>query len=247
MKTGSGESSGSHPPARSPSGAHEAASAGSEKTHLPAAPEGKYLAILTVGALGVVFGDIGTSPLYALRECFTGHHPIPPSPANVLGILSLIFWALIVIISIKYVPFVLRADNRGEGGIMALTALVAHAAGTTQRRRTALLLTGVFGAALFYGDSVITPAISVMSAVEGLEVATPLLKPYVLPISIAVLVGLFAMQRYGTGLVGKLFGPVILLWFAVLGVTGLVEIAQTPAILAALNPVKGLSFLSAQG
>jgi len=205
------------------------------------------MAALTVGALGVVYGDIGTSPLYTMKEIFSPATGIPLDATHLIGAVSVVFWGLMLVVTLKYVLLILRADNRGEGGIMALTALAANAGGTSARRKLVLLLIGVFGAALFYGDSVITPAISVLSAVEGLEVATPAFKPYVLPICAAVLVGLFAVQRYGTGLVGKLFGPVILLWFAVLAVTGLVEIAQTPAILAALNPWNGLAFLSAQG
>ena len=205
------------------------------------------LAALSLGALGVVYGDIGTSPLYTMKEVFNPANGIPLDSAHIIGAVSVIFWGLMMIVTLKYVLLILRADNRGEGGIMALTALAAQAAGSTPQRRTALILTGVFGAALFYGDSVITPAISVLSAVEGLEVATPLLKPYVLPISIAVLVGLFSVQRFGTGLVGKLFGPVIVLWFGVLAATGLVQILQQPVILQALNPLEAIRFLHAQG
>lgn len=204
-------------------------------------------AALTLGALGVVYGDIGTSPLYTMKEIFSPAMGIPLDLAHVTGAVSVIFWGLMMVVTLKYVLLILRADNRGEGGIMALTALAAQAAGTTPTRRLVLLLTGVFGAALFYGDSVITPAISVLSAVEGLEVATPAFKPYVLPICAAVLVGLFAVQRFGTGLVGKLFGPVIALWFAVLALTGVQEIAQNPAILAALNPLYAIAFLQGQG
>ena len=205
------------------------------------------MAALTLGALGVVYGDIGTSPLYTMKEIFSPATGIPLDAQHLVGAVSVIFWGLMMVVTLKYVLLILRADNRGEGGIMALTALAANAAGKTAHRRTVLLLTGVFGAALFYGDSVITPAISVLSAVEGLEVATPAFKPYVLPICIAVLVGLFAMQRFGTSLVGKLFGPVIVVWFVVLAFTGVLEIAQQPAILAALNPLNGLRFLWAQG
>ena len=204
-------------------------------------------AVLTLGALGVVYGDIGTSPLYTMKEIFSPATGIPLDAVHIIGAVSVIFWGLMMVVTLKYVLLILRADNRGEGGIMALTALAAHAAGKTLQRRTVLLLTGVLGAALFYGDSVITPAISVLSAVEGLEVVTPLLKPYVLPISIAVLVGLFAMQRYGTGVVGKLFGPIIVIWFGVLAATGMVQIMQQPAILTALNPLNALAFLQAQG
>ncbi|MFM1981273.1 MAG: hypothetical protein RLZ68_2538 [Pseudomonadota bacterium] len=204
-------------------------------------------AALTLGALGVVYGDIGTSPLYTMKEIFSPATGIPLDAAHLIGAVSVIFWGLMLVVTLKYVVLILRADNRGEGGIMALTALAANAAGSTPAKRTALLLLGVLGAALFYGDSVITPAISVLSAVEGLEVATPAFKPYVLPICSVVLVALFAMQRFGTGLVGKLFGPVIVLWFAVLALTGITEIAQQPAILAALNPFNALAFLVAQG
>ena len=205
------------------------------------------LAGLTLGAVGVVYGDIGTSPLYTIKEVFNPANGVAPDPVNLIGAVSVIFWALMLVVTLKYVVLILRADNRGEGGIMALTALAAHAAGTSPRRRTALLLTGVFGAALFYGDSVITPAISVLGAMEGLEVATPALKPYVVPMSVAVLVGLFFVQRHGTAAVGKLFGPVILLWFATLAVTGVNEIARQPAILAALNPLYAFEFLQARG
>ena len=205
------------------------------------------VAALTLGALGVVYGDIGTSPLYTMKEIFSPAMGIPLDADHLIGAVSVIFWGLMMVVTLKYVLLILRADNRGEGGIMALTALAAKAAGSSPQKRLILLLIGVFGAALFYGDSVITPAISVLSAVEGLEVVTPAFKPYVLPICAAVLVGLFAVQRYGTSMVGKLFGPVIMVWFAVLTFTGLVEIAQQPAILAALNPFHALRFLAAQG
>ncbi len=205
------------------------------------------LAALTLGAMGVVYGDIGTSPLYTMKEVFSPDTGVALNAAHLVGAVSVIFWGLMMVVTLKYVLLILRADNRGEGGIMALTALAAHAAGKTTQRRTALLLTGVFGAALFYGDSVITPAISVLSAVEGLEVVTPLLKPYVLPISITVLLGLFAMQRFGTAVVGRLFGPIIVVWFGVLALTGLVQIAQQPLILHALNPLQALAFLREQG
>ena len=201
------------------------------------------LAPLTLGAIGVVYGDIGTSPLYTIKEVFSPGTGVPLDAVHLVGAASVIFWALMMVVTLKYVLLIVRADNRGEGGIMALTALAAHAAGTTAKRRTALLLLGLFGAALFYGDSVITPAISVLSAVEGLEVVTPILKPYVLPISIAVLVGLFVVQRHGTALVGKMFGPVIIVWFATLAATGVAQIAQQPAILSALNPLHALGFL----
>jgi KUP system potassium uptake protein len=211
------------------------------------APQREGRAALTIGALGVVYGDIGTSPLYTIKEVFNPEIGIPLDALHLIGAVSVIFWGLMLVVSLKYVLLILRADNRGEGGIMALTALASKAAGSTPRRRLVLLMIGVLGAALFYGDSIITPAISVLSAVEGLEQVTPALKPYVLPVSIAILIGLFAVQRFGTGLVGKLFGPVIAIWFLVLGGTGIVEIAQQPAILAALNPLQAVAFMRAQG
>jgi KUP system potassium uptake protein len=211
------------------------------------APQREGRAALTIGALGVVYGDIGTSPLYTIKEVFNPEIGIPLDALHLIGAVSVIFWGLMLVVSLKYVLLILRADNRGEGGIMALTALASKAAGSTPRRRLVLLMIGVLGAALFYGDSIITPAISVLSAVEGLEGVTPALKPYVLPISIAILVGLFAVQRFGTGVVGKLFGPIIALWFLVLGVTGIVEIARQPAILAALDPLQAIAFMRAQG
>ncbi|MBW8831127.1 MAG: potassium transporter Kup [Burkholderiales bacterium] len=205
------------------------------------------LATLTLGAIGVVYGDIGTSPLYTMKEVFSPGTGVPLDALHLIGATSVIFWGLMMVVTLKYVVLILRADNRGEGGIMALTALAAHAFGTTARRRTMLLLLGVFGAALFYGDSVITPAISVLSAVEGMEVATPALKAYVVPISVAVLVGLFMVQRHGTGTVGKMFGPVIVVWFIVLAVTGVTQIAKQPAILAGLNPLHAWNFLHERG
>lgn len=247
MKTDSGESPSSHPPSPSPSGAFEAVSAGTEKTHLPAAPQGKYLAILTVGALGVVFGDIGTSPLYALRECFVGHHPIPTTPGNVLGILSLIFWALVLTISIKYLAIVLRADNRGEGGILALMALLRPPAGSGLRRHALLVVLGLFGAALLYGDSIITPAITVLSAVEGLEVVTPAFKPYIQPIAILILIALFSIQKRGTAGMGAIFGPVMLVWFAVLASLGVAHIFDAPEVLGAVNPLHAVRFFAQNG
>jgi KUP system potassium uptake protein len=199
---------------------------------------------LTLAALGVVYGDIGTSPLYTIKEVFGPSTGVPLDPEHLLGAASVIFWTLMMVVTLKYVALILRADNRGEGGIMALTAL---AAGAVKRRHTTLLLLGLFGAALFYGDSVITPAISVLSAIEGLEIATPVLKPYVLPLSISVLIGLFVVQRHGTGTVGKLFGPVIIVWLLVLAVAGAAQIAQQPAILAALNPLHAFEFLRDRG
>ncbi len=247
MKTDSGESSASHPPSRSPSGAFEAASAGTERTHLAAAPQGRYLAVLTLGALGVVFGDIGTSPLYALRECFTGHHPIPPTPGNVLGILSLIFWALVLTISVKYLAIVLRADNRGEGGILALMALLRPPSATGVSRHVVLVALGLFGAALLYGDSIITPAITVLSAVEGLEIVTPAFTPYIQPIVVLILVALFLIQKKGTAGVGAVFGPVMVAWFVVLAGLGLVHIFDAPRVLGAVSPLHAMRFFAENG
>jgi KUP system potassium uptake protein len=204
------------------------------------------LAALSLAALGVVYGDIGTSPLYALKEVFGGaHHPVPITPENVLGILSLVFWALTIVVTLKYVAFMLRADNKGEGGIMALMALALRNAGEGSRRRSIILTLGLFGAALFYGDGVITPAISVLSAVEGLEVATPAFKPFVIPLSLLVLIGLFMIQRRGTASVGALFGPVMLIWFAALAAMGIVNIVHHPDVMQALDPRHGIRFLLA--
>jgi KUP system potassium uptake protein len=182
-----------------------------------------------------------------MKEVFNPAHSLALDAANIVGAVSTILWALMVVVTLKYVVLILRANNRGEGGIMALTALAAKAAGSTPRRHTFLLLIGVLGAALFYGDAVITPAISVLGAMEGLETITPALKPYVLPISTAVIVGLFFGQRYGTAVVGKLFGPIVVVWFAVLAVTGVVQIVQYPAILAALDPLRAIEFMQARG
>lgn len=205
------------------------------------------LASLSLGALGVVYGDIGTSPLYAMKEVFAPAHGIPVDAPHVIGAVSVIFWALIIVVTLKYVLLVLRADNRGEGGIMALTALAGKTAGTNQNRRNALLLLGLFGAALFYGDSIITPAISVLGAVEGAVLIAPGFEDFVLPVCVAILVGLFMMQRYGTAAVGKLFGPIIVVWFATLGGVGLLQIMAEPRILLALNPMYGIAFLIDRG
>jgi KUP system potassium uptake protein len=200
---------------------------------------------LSLAALGVVYGDIGTSPLYAIKEVFgSPHHPVPITPENVLGILSLVFWALMVVISGKYVSFIMRADNRGEGGIMALMALALRNVGEGRKRKVIVML-GLFGAALFYGDGVITPTISVLSAVEGLEVITPAFKPFVIPLALIVLIFLFLIQRRGTASVGKLFGPVMLVWFSTLTVLGVVNIIAEPGVMRALNPAWGASFLIA--
>jgi len=200
------------------------------------------LPALIVSAIGVVFGDIGTSPLYALKEIFNGHHPIPVSPENVLGILSLIFWSIMALVSIKYVAIIMRADNKGEGGSLALLALITERA-KNSGLTWAVTMLGLFAAALFFGDSMITPAISVLSAVEGLEVITPTLKPWVIPITVIVLTALFMIQKRGTGVVGMLFGPVMILWFAVLAFFGVLEIIHNPKVLAALNPGYAFNFI----
>ena len=200
------------------------------------------LPALTLGAIGVVFGDIGTSPLYALKEIFNGHHPIAVTPENILGILSMIFWSIIVLVTIKYVAIIMRADNKGEGGSLALLALVTERAKNSGLTWMITVL-GIFAAALFYGDSMITPAISVLSAVEGLELVTPALKPYVVPITLLVLTGLFFIQKRGTSAVGLFFGPVMIIWFAVLGLLGILEIAKNPSVLLALNPIYALDFI----
>ena len=215
-------------------------------SHHPAGEiTGKRLAVLALAALGVVYGDIGTSPLYAMKEVFAGNHPIPVTEANIFGSLSLFFWALIVVVSVKYVSFIMRADNRGEGGIMALIALALHSTQGKPRQARAIMLVGVLGAAMFYGDGMVTPAISVLSAVEGLEVATPALKPFVIPLTLVVLFALFAVQRHGTAMMGAAFGPVMLLWFSTLAALGLYNIVQHPEILVAANPWYGIEFLFA--
>jgi KUP system potassium uptake protein len=205
-------------------------------------PEKSRLAVLALGALGVVYGDIGTSPLYALRECFHGEHAVALTRGNVLGILSLVFWSLIIVISIKYLIFVMRADNRGEGGILALMSLVPPKLRDVRGGRWLLIALGLFGAALLYGDGMITPAISVLSAVEGLHVATPFFDPYVVPITIAILVVLFLIQRRGTAGIGAVFGPIMLLWFSILGGLGVMWLVKDPHVLVALNPAYAARF-----
>ena len=203
------------------------------------------LAALTLAALGVVYGDIGTSPLYALKEIFHGGQ-VATTPENILGVLSLIFWTLTVIISLKYVLLILRADNNGEGGLIAMLALATHAVADKPRLRRTLMTVGLFGTAVFYGDGVITPAISVLSAVEGLGVAAPGLQDWVIPLTLIVLTGLFAVQRFGTGGIGKWFGPITLVWFVVLVLLGLPHIAAHPGVLVALNPAYAWAFIAAQ-
>ena len=224
-----------------------AATSAAAGTSAPPTHASESLRALSLAALGVVYGDIGTSPIYALRESLHGVHGVAPTAGNVLGLLSLIFWALIIVISIKYLAFVMRADNCGEGGMIALTALVTPASEQARRRHWVLVLLGLFGASLLYGDSMITPAISVLSAVEGLQVVTPVFRPYVIPITVAILIGLFAVQSRGTARIGAVFGPVMLLWFATLGVLGVAQLVQHPAVLAAVNPAHGVRFFAENG
>jgi KUP system potassium uptake protein len=205
----------------------------------------KATAPLMIAAIGVVYGDIGTSPLYALKESFSPEHGLALSQANVLGILSLLFWTMTLVVSIKYVAFVLRADNSGEGGILALTALVLRKAPKGSRTRSALVMLGLAGASMFYGDAVITPAISVLSAIEGIEIATPLLHHYIVPITIGVIAGLFVIQSYGTASVGRWFGPIMVLWFLLLAAMGLAHIAANPGVLLALSPTYAIAMFVA--
>jgi KUP system potassium uptake protein len=205
------------------------------------------LAALTLAAIGIVYGDIGTSPLYTMKEVFAKEHGLVLNEPNIIGVVSLILWGLIVIISLKYVTLVLRADNRGEGGIMALTALALSSVTQKSQWYYPVMLLGMVGAGLFFGDGVITPAISVLSAIEGLEVATPALKPYVIPLTLAVLVTLYMVQSRGTAGIGKYFGPVVLVWFITLAVMGVINIIGNPSILAAFNPLHAFSFLAHNG
>jgi KUP system potassium uptake protein len=203
----------------------------------------KKLGALTIGAIGVVFGDIGTSPLYALKESFNPQHGIPLNEANVLGILSLVFWSLMTLVTVKYLVFMMRADNRGEGGILALTALAQRCFRASSRGRWIVTSLGMFGAAMFYGDGIITPAISVLSAVEGLKVLSPTLQQFVLPISIGILIALFAIQWHGTATIGKLFGPTMVVWFVIIALLGIFQLAKNPGVLAAINPKYSFQFL----
>ncbi|MBX3021774.1 MAG: potassium transporter Kup [Bdellovibrionales bacterium] len=202
---------------------------------------------LTLGALGVVFGDIGTSPLYSLRECFSEHYGIPVTTDNVLGILSLIIWSLIIIVSIKYMLFVMRADNKGEGGILSLLALAVPPGKTSGGRKKWLIFLALFGAALLYGDGMITPAITVLSAVEGLSIATPVFTPYVLPVTVVILAAIFYIQSLGTSRIGFVFGPIILLYFAMLAILGLPKIISAPYVLHAFNPMYAITLFEHHG
>lgn len=221
---------------------------GSGRSH----PDGP-LAAMSLGALGVVYGDIGTSPLYALRECFLGHYEIPIDEANVLGVLSLMLWSLVCVISVKYLTFVMRADNHGEGGVLALLSLTRAGAAdrAAPRSRRGLLMLGLFGAALLYGEGVITPAISVLSAVEGLSIATPAFEPFIIPLTVGILIGLFSVQSRGTAGIARVFGPIMLIWFLTLGVLGAIRIfgsgPEGLSVLGAINPLYGIQFLFQSG
>ncbi|MGS1017603.1 potassium transporter Kup [Allosphingosinicella humi] len=217
---------------------------------LPSAGPGYHesgLAKLTLGAIGVVFGDIGTSPIYAFRETFAGHHPLTPDVDHIYGVLSLIFWSMMLVVTVKYVSIIMRADNKGEGGSLALLALINRKAEGQRRWTKGIILLGVFATALFYGDSMITPAISVLSAVEGLTVVESGFEPFVLPIAVAILIGLFAIQARGTAKVGALFGPIMAIYFLALAVLGLNQIVHSPEILAALNPWYAIRFFITDG
>lgn len=222
----------------------EEAHTGNKDTH---STSGQNLYLLALSALGIVYGDIGTSPLYALKEAFSGPYSISVTPPNVLGILSLIFWVLTFVVVIKYLTFIMKADNRGEGGILALLAIMSPLGVPTRRHRSFLIMLGLFGAALLYGDGVITPAISVLSAVEGLEVATPTLERFIVPITIAILIPLFLVQKRGTARVGSVFGPITLIWFFSIAATGLIQIIKHPQVFAALNPMYATEFFARNG
>jgi KUP system potassium uptake protein len=212
-------------------------------TTTPATTSSGRVAALTLTAIGIVYGDIGTSPLYTIRECFYGSHAVEVTPENVLGVLSLVLYALFIVISIKYIVIVMRADNQGEGGILALTALLPARTATAP----VLIGLGIFGAALLYGDGMITPAISVLGAVEGLQVETPLFAPYVVPMSVAILVVLFLFQKYGTHSVGRLFGPIMVMWFVTIAGLGVMWILREPSILGAINPLHGVAYFRHHG
>ncbi|MFN8040091.1 MAG: KUP/HAK/KT family potassium transporter [Acidimicrobiales bacterium] len=203
--------------------------------------------MLTLGALGVVYGDIGTNPLFAMREAFVGGHPIEVNEDNILGLLSLMFWSLLLVISLKYLTNVMRADNEGEGGILALSALVTPKEQPTRGLRWVIVILGLFGAALLYGDGVITPAISVLAAVEGTAVAVPDTQRFVVPAAVAILIGLFLVQRRGTASIGRVFGPVMVVWFATIAVLGALQVVQRPGVFAAVNPVHGARFFAQNG
>ena len=228
---------------------HEASDQSDAHRTEKAAPHGRRLALLTLTALGVVYGDIGTSPLYTIKEAFGAERGLVPTVGNVYGILSLVFWSIMLVVVVKYLVFILQADNRGEGGVLAMLALVLQRQHRSddRRRRAVLVILGVFGTALLYGDGIITPAISVLGAVEGLKVVSPVFEQYVVSATVAILLALFVVQRFGTAKVGRAFGPITLTWFAVIGVLGFMEIARAPRILAAVNPWYGVRFFATHG
>ena len=227
------------PPDSTPHATPEAAQPPENGGH---APDARRLG-LALAALGVVYGDIGTSPLYAVKECFHGPHAIALTTVNIMGVLSLILWSLIIVVSVKYVVFMLRADNKGEGGVFALLSLLkAKSESTSPAGKAIFVFMAIFGAALLYGDGIITPAISVLSAMEGLGVATDAAQPFIVPGTCLVLISLFMVQKHGTERIGKVFGPVMVLWFATLATLGIMSIAQTPEVLAALNPWHAVRF-----
>jgi KUP system potassium uptake protein len=219
----------------------------------PATQDIKKLSGLAAAAIGVVYGDIGTSPLYTIQECFSDKNALAVSPDNVLGIASLVLWSLIFVVTIKYVLFVMRADNRGEGGILALLALVRHTADSSGggqgagQRMGLIMVMGLFGAVLFFGDGIITPAISVLSAVEGVEVATPALHEFIVPVTLVVLILLFWVQSHGTARIGAVFAPIMGVWFVTIAILGIKEIITEPGILVAINPYYGAAFLAFHG
>jgi len=206
----------------------------------------KHMAALSLAAVGIVYGDIGTSPIYAFRESFHEEYGLATTPDNILGVLSLIFWALILVISLKYLVFVLRADIKGEGGVLVLTSLITPK-GKASKYRNWMIIAGLFGAALLYGDGMITPAISVLSAIEGLKVATPIFEPYIIPITIGIIFGLFFFQKYGTGGLGKVFGPITTIWFTALAILGISQILGSPEVFHALNPAYAIDFFVRNG
>ncbi len=215
-----------------------------ERHHVETNPTGRRLGILTLTALGVVYGDIGTSPLYALRECFKPEYGLTPTPENVYGVLSLILWALILVVSFKYIIYIMRADNRGEGGILAMLALIIKKDSHRRRGRFVLIALGLFGAALLYGDGIITPAITVLGAMEGLEVVSPAFTSAVVPLTVVIIIGLFVVQRFGTARVGSVFGPLMLIWFVAIGGLGLAQVLRDAHILSAMNPVWAVRFFA---
>src|SRR5471032_3105277 len=215
---------------------------------LSQSPHKSAVSAMVVGALGVVFGDIGTSPLYTLRETFTHGSGMTPTPRHVMGVLSILFWAVTLTVTVKYVTLIMRADNKGEGGVLALATMITQRLSSqTPRARSVVMLFAVIGLALFYGDAIITPAMTVMSAAEGLDIVAPALAGYVVPLSLVILVGLFMLQARGTERVGRLFGPVMLLWFLVLGVLGAAQVAKYPQVLQALNPIYGVRLIADRG